>query len=214
MKETEGVIKYELKHQNCPLDKNISMSEINAWRTIFFKLNLIGQDKQRYDGYGFGNISQKLSGNLNQFIISGTQTGGELSLCKQLYCTVLNANPKQNSIQSAGETKPSSEALTHASIYQTNKATQAVIHVHSPDIWQKTEQLKLPFTDADIVYGSVEMAVEVEKIVAQMQPKTAGIFSMLGHEDGIVAFSDSMEKAATLLLANYAKALAKGAGNK
>jgi ribulose-5-phosphate 4-epimerase/fuculose-1-phosphate aldolase len=211
MKKTEGVIKYELKHQNCPLDKDISIAEINAWRTIFFKLNLIGQDKQRYDGYGFGNISQKLSGktaNLNQFIISGTQTGGEVSLCKQQYCTVLNANPRQNSIQSAGETKPSSEALTHASIYQTNTTTQAIIHVHSPDIWQKTEQLKLPFTDAAIVYGSVEMAIEVEKIVAEMQPKTAGIFSMLGHEDGIVAFSDSMEKATTLLLANYAKALA------
>lgn len=210
MKETEGVIKYELKHQNCPLDKNISIAEINAWRTIFFKLNLIGQDKQRYDGYGFGNISQKLSGktsNLDQFIISGTQTGGEASLCNQQYCTILNANPRQNSIQSAGETKPSSEALTHASIYQKNSAIQAVIHVHSPDIWQKTEQLKLPFIDADIVYGSIEMAEEVEKLIVQMQPKTTGIFSMLGHEDGVVAFSDSMEKAATLLLVNYAKAL-------
>ncbi len=103
MTEKEGVIKYNLNHQNLPINDYISLSEINAWRTVLFKLGMIGQDKKRYEGYGFGNISQKVflqTTSHNQFIITGTQTGELASLSKHHYCIVLKANPKKNSIQS------------------------------------------------------------------------------------------------------------------
>jgi len=211
MSEQEGVIKYKLNHRKSPLDKHISISEINAWRTILFKLQLIGQIKGRYDGYGFGNISQRIiysSSDKVQFIISGTQTGGIESLSNFQYCTILEACPIKNSIKSAGEVKPSSEALTHASVYQQDKSIKAVIHIHSPEIWKNTEQLKLPYTAADIAYGTPEMADEVKRLFQTDHLQKAHVFSMLGHKDGIIAFSDSIQKTALLIIKTYSKAIA------
>lgn len=210
MSETEGVIKYQLEHQTIALDTNLSLGEINAWRIILFKLELIGQIEGRYEGYGFGNISQRIKQhNLKpaQFIISGTQTGGIESLTNKHYSLVLAAYPDKNSIISKGECRPSSEALTHASVYQQNYEIQAVIHVHCPEIWHNTDSLKLAHTKADIAYGTPEMATEVERLFQTSLSQDTGIFSMLGHQDGIIAYSDSIEKAACLLIKYYALAI-------
>ncbi len=206
----EGVIKYMLRHQTIPIDEHISIASITAWRTLFFKLELIGQLERRYDGYGFGNISQRLAPVNSEtvpFIISGTQTGNIDSLFRHHYCVVLEANPLENSVKSAGKTQPSSESLTHACIYQQNKSIQAVIHIHSPEIWLNTQQLKLPYTAANVSYGTPEMAGEVKNLFDTASFQNTGIFSLLGHQDGIIAFSDSIEKAALLLIKTFSKAL-------
>lgn len=210
MTETEGVIKYTLDHLNKQFDKNISIAEINSWRTLIYKLQLIGQVKERYEGYGFGNISQRINqynSDTVQFIISGTQTGRIETLSRHHYCHVIRANPSQNKLRSLGETKPSSEALTHASVYQQDHAIQTVIHVHSPEIWHNTQQLKIAHTSAEIAYGTPEMADEVARLLQTDQLKAERIFSMLGHEDGVIAFADNIEIAATLLFKYYAKAI-------
>ncbi len=211
MKNLEGIIKYSLNHHHIMLDEHISISEINAWRTVFFELELIGQIKGRYGGYGFGNISQRISQENTkalQFLISGTQTGNLKTLSKHHYCTVLEAFPDKNSVKSEGKIKPSSEALTHASIYQQDRNIQAVIHIHCQKIWNNTRRLDLPHTSANIAYGTPEMAIEVEKVLNLTTSQYTGVFSMLGHKDGVVAFSDSMEKAACSLIKLYSKATA------
>ena len=71
MSTPEGVIKFRLDHVNDEL-LNIGVSEIDAWRFLFKQVGVIGQVEDRYDGYGFGNLSQRTSGG---FLISGTQTG-------------------------------------------------------------------------------------------------------------------------------------------
>ena len=207
MNEPEGVIKYQLSHQHIPLKTQCSIASLNAWRSVFYKLELIGQIENRYAGYGFGNISQRIMTSDRQFIIAGTQTGGLNLLSIQNYCLVKQVNLKNNSLESIGETKPSSEALTHASVYQQNNNITSVIHVHSPDIWNKTKKLKLPFIADNIPYGTPEMADEVSRLLQESYPQPTGIFSMLGHEDGVVAYSDSLEKAAYLLIKTYSKAI-------
>ncbi len=207
MNEAEGVIKYHLNHQHIPLKTHFPITSLNAWRSVFYKLELIGQVNNRYDGYGFGNISQRVVSNDMQFIITGTQTGGLTLLSIQNYCLVKQVDLKSNSLESIGESKPSSEALTHASVYQQNKNITSVIHVHSPDIWNKTKKLKLPFIADNIAYGTPEMADEVTRLLQDSYPQLTGIFSMLGHEDGVVAYSDSLEKAACLLIKTYSKAI-------
>jgi len=211
MEDREGVIKYQLNHQTTPINAAISITELNAWRTILFNLKLIGQIEGRYDGLGFGNISQRIksgSSDNNPFLITGSQTGAVETLSKQHYCTVLKACPYQNQIDSEGETKPSSESLTHAGIYQQDKSIQSVVHIHCPKIWNHTTQLGLPRTSAEIKYGTAEMANEVTRLLNTSELKTKKIFSMLGHRDGIVAFSDSIESAAQIILSYYAKSLA------
>jgi len=208
MSEQEGVIKYHLNHCYAPLASAISLAEINAWRSIMYKLNLIGQDEYRYGGYGFGNISQKLPTKTLQFIISGTQTGHLEQLSRYDYCLVTDAFPQNNSINSTGESRPSSEALTHASVYAQDDAVQAVIHVHSPPIWRNTHALQLAHIPADIAYGTPAMANAVTDLFKTQQWQHTAVFTMLGHEDGIIAFGTSLTQAACSLISALASALA------
>jgi len=208
MKEKEGVIKYNLHHLNKPLPQNIDFSELNSWRTIMLRLYLIGQNPSRYEGLGFGNISQRVSGTQQSFIISGTQTGHLDPLSKNDFCIVQTADPKTNTIISEGPSKPSSEALTHASVYLKAPKIQAIIHAHCPSIWKNTDKLKLPFTEKKIAYGTPEMAESVTQLIDKQQLNSGGIFSMLGHEDGIVAFAPTLKQASEYLINCLAESLA------
>lgn len=200
MKQQEGVIKYQLNHTQQPVSHLLSLTEINAWRTIAVRLDLIGQSPDRYDNIGFGNISQRLVLHSDQFIISGTQTGHIEHLSPEHYCLVVKAEPHQNRLQSCGLCKPSSESLTHASVYAQDDAIQAVIHAHSPEIWKHTVALELPHTTADIPYGTVEMAAAVEQLFQSGKLSQTSLFTMLGHEDGVVAFGKNMQEAAWELI--------------
>jgi len=200
MKEQEGVIKYQLHHTQQAINPLLSLTEINAWRTIAVRLDLIGQIPERYDNIGFGNISQRIDAYNDQFIISGTQTGHIEHLSPEHYCLIVKADPRQNRLQSCGLCKPSSESLTHAGIYAQSNAIQAVIHAHSPEIWQHTMALGLPHTSADVPYGTVEMAAAVERLFQSGQLIQSSLFTMLGHEDGVVAFGRNMQAAAWELI--------------
>jgi ribulose-5-phosphate 4-epimerase/fuculose-1-phosphate aldolase len=200
MKEQEGVIKYQLKHTKKPVSAKLSLSEINAWRTIIFRLGLIGQDPERYGNLGFGNISQRLNPQSSQFVISGSQTGHIEHLNPEHYCLVVKAEPRKNLIQSCGLYNPSSESLTHASIYTQDSTIQAVIHVHSPEIWNNTELLNLPHISADIPYGTIEMATAVEQLFQSGSLQQTSLFTLLGHEDGVVSFGRNMQEAAWELI--------------
>ena len=207
MKEQEGVIKYQLEHTQTPIKHNFSLCEINAWRTIMFRLGLIGQDTERYDNLGFGNISQRLDPQSSQFVISGSQTGHIEHLSPDHYCLVVEADPRKNRIQSCGLIKPSSESLTHAGIYAQDSCIQAVIHVHSPEIWNNTATLNLPHISADIPYGSVEMATAVEQLFQSGKLQQISLFTMLGHEDGVVSFGKNIQQAAWELIRCLALAI-------
>lgn len=207
MGEREGVIKYRLDHRQGDLPEGIGLNELNAWRTILYRLNLIGRIPEKYQGLGFGNISRRLVPGSGQFIITATQTGDVACLTAQHYALIMDASPQNNSIQSLGPAAPSSEALTHACVYRQQASVQAVIHVHSRELWRNTLRLGLPHTNADIAYGTPEMAKAVEDLFLTGQLDSLQLFSMLGHEDGIVAFGATLADAANLLIAQLAKAI-------
>ncbi len=205
--DAEGVIKYQLEHRYLSLPIQMNIAELNAWRHILYRLELVGQQPNKYDGLGFGNISRRLVPGSGQFLISGTQTGHLPELTRANYALVEIASPEHNSIESTGLSAPSSEALTHALIYQHRPAVQAVIHVHSPVLWRHCQELGLAQTPAHIAYGTVAMTEAVKSLLntAVNQPP---VFAMLGHEDGMVAFGTTLAEAALGLLAQLARALA------
>jgi ribulose-5-phosphate 4-epimerase/fuculose-1-phosphate aldolase len=208
MSEMEGVIKYHLNHQHKPLPTNINLNRLNAWRSVLYRLQLIGQNPGKYDGLGYGNISQRLALNSSAFVISGTQTGHLAQLTAKDYALIDSASVELNQINSSGLTAPSSEALTHASVYQHDATAQVVIHVHSPEIWRNTLALNLPHTKATIAYGTTEMAQAVKNLFSSKQVSQMRLFTMLGHEDGIVAWGATLEQAAALLIQQLAHAIA------
>ena len=205
MENLEGVIKYELLHQHSALAAAIDITELNGWRSLLYKLQLIGQIPEKYAGLGFGNISRRLVPGQQKFLISGTQTGHLPKLTQADYALIVSSSPATNYIESTGLSRPSSESLTHASLYAQDPNIQAVIHVHSPELWHNTTRLQLPHTTADVPYGTPEMAVAVQSLFTSGDLAKVQVFSMLGHKDGIVAFGDSISSAAMHLLEQIAK---------
>ncbi len=194
MSTPEGVIKFQLDHVDDDL-LNIEVTEIDAWRYLFMQVGIIGQDDDRYDGYGFGNLSQRTS---DGFLISGTQTGYMATTKLKDYAEVTGWNSKLNTIVSRGLVKPSSESLTHAVIYEVQNEVTSVFHVHSPDIWNAAAQLKIPITDPDIPYGTPGMAEAVQRCASESG--LPGVLSMGGHEDGIVAYGRTASETGLLLV--------------
>ena len=90
--------------------------------------------------------------------------------------------------------------MTHGVIYDLDNALRAVLHVHSPDIWNSAASQGIPVTNASVEYGTPEMSREVERLYSQSDVRYKGIFSMGGHEDGIVAFGETVEEAGNTLL--------------
>lgn len=198
MVEEEGVIKYQLEFQDAEPLRPHDFSDLTRWHHRFKTAGLLGQDPERYEGYGFGNISERL--NQVSFVISGTQTGHLDVLGPRDYAVVVRAVINENRVISMGPVKPSSEALTHAAVYALDPEIRFVFHVHSPDIWQARNRLNLPETAADIPYGTPEMAGEVKRLFDAGTLSEISVFAMAGHEDGIVGFGRTADEAGERLM--------------
>ena len=203
--QEEGVIKFDLQFTPAdPVSAN-SLHELNRWRSILWNHKLIGQDPNRYEGYGFGNVSQRIApfeekSGMRAFVISGTQTGELEELDNSHYAIVSAWDTAHNKVIASGPVKPSSESLTHAMIYNLDNELRAVLHVHSPDIWKTAASRNIPITDASVEYGTPAMAQEVRRLFNETSVRQTGIFAMGGHEDGVVSFGHTIEQAGYVLL--------------
>jgi L-ribulose-5-phosphate 4-epimerase len=199
MGETEGVIKYRLDFKYTePINEGIQ--ELNNWRSIMYGLGLVGQQEERYLGYGFGNLSQRSVNKSEQFIISASQTGRVPMLDASHYTLIETFDIASNRIQASGCLPPSSESLSHAMIYQLNPAIQSVFHIHDPLLWQFGLQQGYPASAADVDYGTVTMAHEVQRLYQHSDLSECGTLIMGGHEDGVIVFGDSMQQSGLRLI--------------
>ena len=202
MVETEGVIKFNLAFRTEKLS-GVDIGELSAWRTVLKDLGLLGQTPGRYDGYGFGNISQRCACG---FVISGTQTGELDAVTLDDYAVCETWDLQRNAVDAKGAVKPSSESLSHASIYDVHESVTCALHAHSPDIWRNSVELGIPVTEASVAYGTPEMAKEVRRLIVDMH--SPGIFSMGGHEDGVFTFGRSLAEAGQLMVHELVRARA------
>ena len=97
----------------------------------------------------------------------------------------------------------SSECMSHAAVYSASPEARAVIHVHSPVIWQHYKALGLASTPADVGYGTPEMADAVRRCIESSH----SCIAMLGHKDGIICFAEDMETAGQRLITLYEQAM-------
>jgi L-ribulose-5-phosphate 4-epimerase len=199
VQETEGVIKYQLDF--IPSEPVIEGIEaLNIWRSIMYGLGLVGQQEDRYLGYGFGNLSQRSVDKSEQFIISASQTGCFAQLEASHYTLIEAFDIADNRIQASGCLPPSSEALSHAMIYQLNPAIQCVFHIHDPLLWQFGLQHEYPTTSAEVEYGTVAMAREVQRLYQHTELRQSGTLMMGGHEDGVMVFGETMQQTGMRLI--------------
>ena len=166
----------------------LNIETLNRIRQKFYDQNLIGAYD---DGTGFGNVSQRLSG--DRFIITGSETGGIPNLNTSHFAIVLDFDIENNTVVCEGLTKASSESMSHAAIYRQCPEVNFVVHIHSPALWKKW-LYKVPTTDKSIAYGTPEMAFAIQKLLEDEGLCTRDrLFVTAGHEEGIFIFGTKEE---------------------
>ncbi|SFC16358.1 Ribulose-5-phosphate 4-epimerase/Fuculose-1-phosphate aldolase [Marinospirillum celere] len=196
--EKEGVIQYlcELKEKQ-QLWPAAVLQKLNHWRDKMLEAGWMGQNPQRYQGLGFGNLSLRYpqDPHPHAFIITASQTGHLQQLDSEHWPLVVSADPDNNRLLAQGQHSPSSEALTHAAIYQALPEAGAVIHIHSPQLWQLTCKDPQATISSEISYGTPAMA----QALGQSARQPSGFLTLLGHQDGLVAWGKNLEAAADQL---------------
>ncbi len=189
----EGIIRYDQSDFN-----SITSIPANEFRIIEKyrkKLNELNLIAAYDDGLGFGNIScrkdyQKLHKTDNpQFLITSSQTGHLKELTGTHYTRVLDFSIEAFSLKTQGALNASSEAVTHAAIYNLNPNIGAIIHFHNLNIWEKMIKAETPSTGKWVIYGTYEMAIAVKDCIGD---KTQGIFVMKGHREGVIAYGPNL----------------------
>jgi L-ribulose-5-phosphate 4-epimerase len=186
------VVKFKCEWEKKPAVLEILVHEAIIWRNRLFKVGLIGVEK----GLGFGNLSVRLG---NTFLITGTQTGHLHNISAENFSLVTKTDISKNQVFAEGPVKPSSEALTHAAIYEKIPNANAIIHVHNKKLWQEFKG-KLPTSGKDIEYGSIELANDIKRLYEQTDLKLLNIFVVGGHEDGLFTYGSSLEEAGEVIM--------------
>lgn len=194
VKGIEGYIKFDCRWIKGQPVTAVKIKKLNIWRSKLHKLGLVGAYK---DGIGFGNLSQRL-GKGNKFIITGSKAGNYKSLMPKHYTRVVGYDFGKNSLICRGPIKASSESLSHAAVYESNKKIKCVIHVHSLSLWKKLKG-QVPATSPKASYGTPEIAKEIRKIV-QKENEASGIIRMAGHREGILAFGPDADSAGNKII--------------
>jgi ribulose-5-phosphate 4-epimerase/fuculose-1-phosphate aldolase len=184
---------YERAHPEiAPFD---ALAEVNACRRKLLDQHLMGVDS---NGVGFGNLSVRDSVTGN-FYITGSATGGLPELTLADCVRVVAYNFEENRLCYEGAAIPSSESLTHAAIYESDRSIFAVIHCHDSVLWA-TLLNRAPTTSKAVAYGTPEMAYEIIHLFEVSDVRSKKIFVMAGHQDGIVAFGKNLKDAFDVLM--------------
>jgi len=184
----DGIIKYSIEHTTKDAPAFNDYEALEALRSRLFTLGLIGVQ----DGIGYGNISVRET-NSKSFFITATQTGDLASLTSEYYTHISSYDFSKFQVTSQGKHQPSSEALSHAMIYQINPEINSVIHIHSKALWKFMKKNNTLFTTAE--YGTEQMVEEIASLYKAKNPFDESIFVMRGHEDGVITFGKSVKEA-------------------
>jgi len=193
----EGYTKYEVDWRPAPALPDEAVRELNDCRNRLHDAGLVGHYEEH--GVGYGNLSMR-GPEPGTFIISGTQTGHIPRTDASHYALVTGYDIDTNRVVCEGPIQASSEALTHAAIYELDPSIRAIAHVHSGELWHRLKD-NTPTTAPDVPYGTPEMAREFRRLYADTDFARSGVAVMAGHEEGLVAFAATITEAADRLLA-------------
>lgn len=188
----EGVIKFRCIREEEQLLTDADIASLESIRKLLYHNSWIGVDAS---GIGYGNISRRWK---NGFIITATQTGNRPELLKEDYVYISSIDIHSNTVYCSGFKDASSETMTHAVLYGLDKEIQCVIHIHDNQMWERLRH-SIPYTPADVPYGTPEMADAVTRLYHSTHLHYSGFFGMYGHYGGLVSFDTSPQEAFALI---------------
>jgi len=216
----EGVIQFAADHDQRQLEARRYgelACELIAWREIMALTGLVGQERGRYEGAGYGNVSARVGPRSaaigrRSFLITGSQTSGNRCIALGDFAVVDDYDYAANRVRSHGSVMPSSESMTHAAAYDASPLVRCVLHAHSPMLWRRRRVLGIPETNPSVLYGTPEIALEVGRLYRETVLPERQILAMGGHEDGILVLGRNPEEAGGVLLRWLARAYGAACG--
>ncbi len=190
----EGYVKYRSRWLPGPAADATLVAELERWRRPLFEAGLIGYSAKHR--VGFGNLSVRAP---DGFVISGTQTGHVAATTGDHYALVTGVDMAANTVFCTGPVQASSEAMTHAALYELSPHIDAVVHVHSADLWHRYRG-RLPTTPATVAYGTPQMASAFAELWQSGDFRQRCLAVMAGHEDGLVSVGPTLADAASRIL--------------
>jgi len=189
-----GLVKFRCRWEKTQPFSPSEISDLTHWRSILYHKGLVGVD---CSGVGFGNLSKRY--HHNQFIITGSGTGSLTELTNMHYTLVTSFSIRGNMVEAKGPVIASSESLSHAALYQCDKAINAVFHIHNLELWKRIIG-KVPTTRANAEYGTPKMAMEIKRLYRQTDLRKTQVLVMAGHEEGIISFGQDADAAGGRIL--------------
>lgn len=193
----DGYVKYHCVWTQTQPQSPDQIAHLNEWRQKLFDLNLIGAYPNKV---GFGNVSIRIP-NTNGFIVSGTATGNIKKLNESHYSIVTNVDIKENTLYCNGPCRASSEAMTHAAAYAADPHIMAIIHCHSPIMWNNLIG-KIPTTYKSAAYGTPQIANDVQRVIRK-EKKRPLMIVMGGHETGMFCVGKNIDEVGQEYLKHY-----------
>ena len=194
-------VKFSCKRTATETTSFSGLAELNAYRRRLLPLGLIGMDS---NGVGFGNLSIR-DGATDNFYITGSATGGIPELTLADCAKVVTYDFERNWLQYEGSTIPSSESLTHAAIYESDRKAGAVIHSHDSKLWAALLN-QAPTSSKTIDYGTPQLAYEIMHLFKQSDVRSRKILIMAGHAEGVLTLGKDLEEAFAVLMHERKKA--------
>ncbi|MGM0461364.1 MAG: class II aldolase/adducin family protein [Fibrobacterota bacterium] len=200
--QDEGYIKY-----SCFLDTSTAPPAADSMmvQNIRRKLYDIGLIGMYENGVGFGNVSCRSGKETMSFIITGSATGGSKILDREDFVEVETCDIQKNHVSAKGKIPPSSESMTHWAVYAAHEEIQAVVHVHSKDIFDYMKNAGAFCTRRNISYGTPQMARAIFRLV-QTGLSPHGVFYTAGHDEGVFAYGRNESEVENAILNLYTKA--------
>ena len=190
----EGYTKYIAEHTMAPAFDFPGLTVLDNARTRLHKLGLVGEIP---DGPGYGNLSIRYKE--NEFFISGTATGAIPVLGNDYYCLVSSFDLEKNQVITSGPVQASSESMTHGAVFMSCPGVHCVIHIHSMAIFDGMIKDNYPSTPEYALFGTPEIALAIAKCVDDIK-RDEGTIVMAGHEEGVVIYGQTVERALQLTL--------------
>ena len=191
----EGYTKYECDWRRGRPMPEETVAELNTCRNRLFDAGLVGHYAQH--DVGFGNLSVRCAD--GGFVISGTQTGHIERTDARHWSRVTGYDIDANRVTCEGPVQASSEALTHAAIYELDPDIQAIAHVHSGELWRRLID-RIPTTSRNVAYGTPEMAREFARLYRETDLAESRAAVMGGHDEGLVALGRDIGEATARVL--------------
>lgn len=196
---SEGYVRFHTLWIPGCAPRHPALAELDTLRTELWDRGWVGATSE---GIGFGNLSVRDPAGAATFVITGTATGARRVLGADGYVRVAHVDAPGNTVECAGPIRASAETMSHAALYEADPRIVCVVHIHAPDFWARALALGWPATPAGAEYGTPDLAAAVGELARRLGAG-AGLMTLAGHQDGMLAYGPGVAEAGAVLLDAY-----------